>query len=109
MALLLVTGQTLILVAGLALFGQLVVGAFNWRARQENLVYQLLGIVTRPVVRAVRFVTPRVILDRHVPIVAFLLLFFGYFAIGLAHRDVCLRDLHQAGCERWAESRGVAR
>lgn len=108
MALLLVIAQTLILVAGMALFGQLIVGAFNWRARHENFVYQLLGIVTRPVVRAVRVITPRLILDQHVPIVAFLLLFFGYFAIGLVHRDVCLRDLQQAGCSRWAAARGAA-
>ena len=108
MALLLVILQTLILVAGLALFGQLIVGAFNWRGRHQNFVYQLFGIVTRPVVRAVRLITPRVVLDPHVPIVAFLLLFFGYFAVGLVHRDVCLSDLTQAGCTRWAAARGAA-
>ncbi len=108
MALLLSIIQTLILVAGLGLFGQLIVGAFNWRARHENFVYQLLGIVTKPVVRAVRLITPRVVLDRHVPIVAFLLLFFGYFAVGLIQRDVCLSDLKQAGCARWAAARAVA-
>jgi uncharacterized protein YggT (Ycf19 family) len=109
LALLLVIVQTLMLVAALALFGQLIVGAFNWRRRNENFVYQLFGILTRPVVRFVRVITPRVIVDQHVPMVAFLLLFFGYFGVGLWHRDVCLGDLTQHGCTRWAEARGMAR
>jgi uncharacterized protein YggT (Ycf19 family) len=109
LALLLVILQTLILVAAMALFGQLIVGAFNWRRRHENFVYQLFGIVTRPVVRMVRAVTPRIILDQHVPMVAFLLLVFGYFGVGLWHRDVCLSDLTQNGCARWAQARGTAR
>ena len=106
MALLLIIVHTLMLVAALALLGQGVVGIFNWRRRHENFVYQLLSVVTRPVVRVVRLITPRVIIDEHVPLVAFLLLVFGYFGIGLWHRDVCLRDLNQAGCARWAAVQG---
>ena len=106
MALLLVIVNTLILVAGLALLGQGVVGIFNWRGRHQNFIYQLFTIVTRPVVAVVRLITPRVIIDEHVPLVAFLLLLFGYFSIGLWHRDVCMRDLSQAGCARWAAVHG---
>lgn len=105
MALLLLTLQTLILVAGLSLLAQGIVGVFNWRRRHDNFVYQLFAIVTRPVVFVVRKATPRVILDEHVPLVAFLLLFFAYFLLGFWHRDVCLADLTQAGCEKWAASR----
>jgi uncharacterized protein YggT (Ycf19 family) len=107
-ALLLVIVHTLILVAALALLGRGVVGIFNWRRRHENFVYQLLSIVTRPVVGVVRLITPRVIIDEHVPLVAFLLLLFGYFGIGLWHRDVCLNDVSQAGCARWAAARSGA-
>lgn len=108
MALALVIVQTLILVAGLALLGQGLVGIFNWRGRRENFVYQLFAIITRPVVSAVRAVTPRVIVNEHVPLVAFLLLVFGYFGTGLWHRDVCLQDVNQAGCARWAAARSGA-
>jgi uncharacterized protein YggT (Ycf19 family) len=108
-ALLLSIVQTLILVAGLSLLGQGIVGAFNWRRRQDNFVYQLFSILTRPVVSVVRKVTPRVVLDEHVPLVTFLLLFFAYFLVGFWHRDVCLADLTQTGCQKWAASRaGVA-
>jgi len=74
---------------------QLAVGLFNWRRRNDNPVYQMLAIVTRPVVRLARLITPRLIIDAHVPIVAFMLLLFGFFAIGWWQRDVCLGDLAQ--------------
>jgi uncharacterized protein YggT (Ycf19 family) len=105
MAMLLLIAQTLLLVAGLALMSQFIVGAFNWARREDNVVYQLLAVVTRPVVRLVRRITPRAILDRHVPIVAFLLCLFAYFAVSYYHRDVCLADLTQQGCEKWLAAR----
>jgi len=105
MAFLLLIAHTLLFIAGMALAGQLVIGLFSWRRRHQNVVYQLLGIVARPVVRAVRFVTPRLVLDQHVPIVAFLLCLIAYFAIGFGHREVCLSDLGQKGCEKWLQAR----
>lgn len=107
MALFLTILQTLILIAALSLFAQLVVGAFNWNRRHENFVYQLLGIVVKPVVNLVRKVTPRFVLDRHIPIATFLLLMFGYLVVVLLLRDVCLGDMAQAGCERLAASRAA--
>lgn len=100
--------HTLILVAGLSLLGQGIVGLFSWRRRHDNFVYQLFSIITRPVVSAVRLVTPRIILDEHVPLVAFLLLLFGYFGVGLWHREVCLGDLTQTGCAKWLAARAGA-
>ena len=94
--------QTLVLVAGLALLGQLLVGAFNWRARQQNLVYRLFQLIASPVVKVVRLVTPKVVLDQHIPIAAFLLLFFVYFWLGFEHRSACQSDVAQPGCEKWA-------
>jgi uncharacterized protein YggT (Ycf19 family) len=62
MALLLLIAQTLLFVAAMALVGQFLVGLFSWRRRHENVIYQLFGMVARPVVRAVRVVTPRLVL-----------------------------------------------
>jgi hypothetical protein len=98
----LLAAQTLVLVAGLALLGQGLVGIFNWRARQRNLVYRLFQLVASPVVKIVRLVTPKVVIDQHIPIAAFLLLFFVYFWLGFEHRDACRADVAQAGCEKWA-------
>ncbi|MCA3220462.1 MAG: hypothetical protein ING59_18340 [Burkholderiales bacterium] len=109
MALLWVILQSLILIAALSLFGQFIVGIFNWGRRHDNFVYQLFSILTKPVVRLVRAVTPRVIIDGHVPAVAFLILIIAYFAVGFAHRDACMANINQAGCARWAEAWGVNR
>ncbi len=107
MALVLVILQTLMLVAALALLGQFIVGLFNWKGRQDNVVYQVLRVVASPVVKLARLLSPRVIIDQHVPAVALLLLAVGYFVVGFAHRDVCLDNLAQAGCARWAAARGL--
>jgi uncharacterized protein YggT (Ycf19 family) len=104
MAFALLLAQQLALVAALALFGQAMVGIFNWRAREQNLVYKLFQTVASPVVKLVRVVTPKVVLDRHIPIAAFMLLLFAYFGLGLAHRDSCRADLTQAGCDKWVEA-----
>lgn len=109
MALLWVIVQQLVLVAALALFGQFIVGIFNWGRRHDNFVYQLFGIVTRPVVRLVRVITPRVIIDGHIPAVAFLILIISYFMLGFAHRDACMANINQSGCAKWAEVWGANR
>jgi hypothetical protein len=97
--------KALIEVALLALAGQLLVGIFNWNRRHENFVYQLLGIIAKPVVKFVRLVTPRVVLDRHIPIAAFLLLVFAWLGAGLWKINACSADMTQASCEDLAKTR----
>ena len=102
MAFFLLIVQTLALVAGCALLGQLLVGAFNWGNRQRNPVYRLFQLIASPVVKLLRWITPRFVLDQHIPIAAFAVVFFAYFWLCFAQRDVCRSDLAQVGCERWA-------
>ncbi len=42
--------------------------------KDSNFFYQVLEILTKPFVGAARFITPKAIIDRHVPLVAFSLL-----------------------------------
>jgi uncharacterized protein YggT (Ycf19 family) len=102
MGFLLLAAQTLVLVAGCALLGQFLVGAFNWRGRQQNLVYRLFQVIASPVVKVVRWVTPKVVIDQHIPIAAFMVLLFAYFWLGFEHRSACRENVSQAGCEKWA-------
>jgi uncharacterized protein YggT (Ycf19 family) len=102
MAFALLALQTLILVAGLALLGQGMVAIFNWPGRRQNLVYRLFELIASPVVKVIRWITPKVVLDQHIPIAAFLVLLFAYFWLGFEHRSVCRSDVNQPGCERWA-------
>ena len=100
MALLLVILKAVIEIAALALLAQFVVGIFNWRRRQDNFVYQLLGMVTRPFVAAIRFVTPRIVVDQHVPLATFLVLVFAWLALLIQLDRQCAADPAQAGCEK---------
>lgn len=75
-------------IALLSLLGQGLVGLLSGARRDRNVVYQLLSMVTRPVVALARAFSPRVVLDRHVPLVAFLmlvLLWFLFTAAKIAH------------------------
>jgi len=82
--------RTLVEVAGWALIGQGVLAIFAGAARQQNLVYKVFQIITSPVVKAVRFITPRFILDAHIPLIAFFLLFWIWIALAVWKQRICL-------------------
>ncbi|MDP2817882.1 MAG: hypothetical protein Q8O29_06305 [Polaromonas sp.] len=77
-------------VALLGLFGQWVLGLLAGAKKSQNLFYQILQIVGKPFVVAARVITPRQIIDRHVPLVAFLLLLFIWLAVTLMKIRICL-------------------
>jgi hypothetical protein len=78
-------------IALLALLGQWVVGLLAGARKQDNLFYQLLATVGGPFVRLARWLSPKVVLDRHVPLVAFLLLGFVWVIATVTKIQTCLR------------------
>ena len=78
-------------IALMALAGQWVLGLLAGRGRDSNLFYQLFQVLTRPLVGSVRRITPRVVIDRHVPLVAFLLLAFLWVVATMTKIDMCVR------------------
>ena len=85
--------STLKLVAEIALLALLGQGVLGWVAgakKDQNLFYQILQIVGRPFVRAARWITPRQIIDRHLPFVAFLLLLFVWMGATVMSIRICL-------------------
>ena len=78
-------------IALMALIGQWVLGMLAGRQRDTNLFYQLFVVVTRPLVTGVRWITPRVVIDRHVPLVAVLLLSFVWLFATITKIDICVR------------------
>lgn len=61
-------------VAGVAFLGQGVLWLLAGSRRDQNIVYNLFKTLTSPVTRVTRFITPRVIIDAHIGLVAFFLL-----------------------------------
>jgi hypothetical protein len=83
-------------VALLSLLGQGLVAFLAGARRAGNPVYQLFSVITGPVVKAVRFVTPKVIIDRHLPFVTFFLLFWLWILLAYLKRVVC--ELNGLNC-----------
>jgi hypothetical protein len=73
----------MVLYAGMLLVAQFLVFALSFGRHETNQVYRFIRFLTSPVVRATRAITPGKIDDRHVPVVAFLLLFWIYVALAL--------------------------
>jgi hypothetical protein len=77
-------------IALLALAGQWVLGILAGARRDQNLFYQLLQVMTRPFVAGARWITPRIVVERHVPLVAFLVLMFIWLGATIAKINICL-------------------
>jgi hypothetical protein len=74
--------QVMAIYIGMLLIGQGAVYLLSFGKHQTNAVYKLFTIVTGPIVKFVRVITPAKVADKHLPVVAFILMF--WIAFGLA-------------------------
>ncbi len=58
-------------------------------------MYKLFVIVTAPVLKAMRKVTPRQIIDKHIPYIAFAVLFWLWIALAYLKKLYCDANLLQ--------------
>ncbi len=82
------------LVAEIALFalaGQWLLGLLAGHKRDANFFYQLLAVVTKPFVRGMRVIAPRQVIDRHLPLAAFVLLLTVWLIATLVRINLCLQ------------------
>lgn len=78
-------------IALLALLAQAVVGVLSGAGKDLNPVYRLLQLIGKPWVRAARWISPRIVLDRHLPFVAFFVLVAVWAAASLVKVRICLQ------------------
>jgi hypothetical protein len=78
-------------IALMCLAGRWVLGLLAGKRRDENLFYQLFQVLTRPLLAGARLISPRVVLDQHLPLVAFLLLLFIWIVATMTKIDICVR------------------
>ncbi|MCX7177117.1 MAG: hypothetical protein NT159_25000 [Proteobacteria bacterium] len=76
-------------VALLTLLGQGLLALLAGGRRATNPVYQLFDVITRPAIKAVRFITPKLIIDRHLPFLTFFLLFWLWIFLAYLKRMIC--------------------
>jgi len=78
-------------IALLALVGRFLLGLLAGAKRDSNPFYGVLDVLVRPFVRATRAITPRVVLDRHVPLAAFLLLLLVWLVVTAIKINLCVQ------------------
>ena len=79
--LLVVIAKALVELGGMFMLGRGLLYLLAGAKRDANLFYQVLCIVTNPMMHATRWITPKIVVDRHVPVVAFLLLAWAWLGI----------------------------
>ena len=79
--LLVVIVKALAELAGMFLLGRGLLWVLAGRKRMDNIFYQVLSVVTDPLLRFTRWIAPRVVLDSHIPLVAFGLVLWVWLAI----------------------------
>lgn len=77
-------------IALMALLGQWLLGLLAGTRKNANIFYQILQIIGRPFVSLARVLSPRMVLDRHVPLVAFLMLIFIWLGATIYRIRTCL-------------------
>jgi len=75
----------------MALAGQWVLGLLIGAGKERNLFHQILCQIGAPFVWLARWVTPRVVLERHVPLVAACLLLSVWLLATMLKIEHCVR------------------
>ena len=87
--------RALVEVALLSLLGQGLLGLLAGSRRHTNTVYRLFVLITSPFVKVVRRIAPPQIIDRHLPVVAFFVLFWAWIGLAWLKRTYCEAHLLQ--------------
>lgn len=78
-------------IALLALAGQFLLGLLAGAKRDSNFFYKLLQVLTNPFIKAMRLITPKAVLDRHLPLAAFVLLGMVWFITLVMKINICVQ------------------
>lgn len=81
--------KALVEVAALALLGQGLIGVLAGKARQNNFVYRIFQVVTSPIYKLARAISPRFIADAHLGLASFFILFWFWVALIFAKGYIC--------------------
>ena len=87
--------RALIQAAMFFLLGQGLLALLAGSRRHTNTIYKLFLILTSPITKLARKITPRQIVDQHVPLVAFLLLFWLLYGVTKLKQMYCSAHMLQ--------------
>lgn len=78
-------------IALMALLGQGLLALLAGEKRQSNFFYRLLQVLTNPFVKGMRLIAPKAVLDRHIPLAAFVLMLMVWFVATITKVNLCLQ------------------
>ncbi len=78
-------------IALMALAGQFLLGLLAGAKREKNFFYRLLQVLTNPFVKGMRLITPKAVIDRHIPLAAFVLLAMVWVGATLMKINLCIQ------------------
>jgi hypothetical protein len=83
------TLKALVEIAAMALLAQGLIGFLSGKAKQDNFVYRLFQVVTAPIYKIVRRITPKFVADQHIGLASFFILFWLWIVLIYAKGYVC--------------------
>jgi len=76
-------------VAGMALIGQGLIGLISGKSKQDNFVYRIFMVVTSPIYKLARVISPKFIADAHLGLASFFILFWLWIGLVYAKGYIC--------------------
>jgi hypothetical protein len=86
-------------IAGFALLGQGVLYLLAGPRRDQNVFYRTIRTITSPMTRLTRLITPRFVMDHHIPFVAFFLVAGLWVAFTILKVAECLEQPQHPACQ----------
>lgn len=81
--------KALVEVAGMALIGQGLIGLVSGKSKQDNFVYRIFMVVTSPIYKLARAISPKFIADAHLGLASFFILFWLWIGLVYAKGYIC--------------------
>lgn len=78
--------------------GRFILGLLAGAKRQTNVFWQLLDVASKPALWVTRRVSPKLILDQHIPLAAVSWLLIAWVLVVMAKIDICLQ-VGAAACQ----------
>ncbi len=86
-----VVAKALIELSLLFIVGRFVLGLFAGQKRDSNIFYQMLDIAARPALWLTRKISPKLIVDQHIPLAAGSLLLIGWMLVTKLKIEECIK------------------
>jgi hypothetical protein len=89
--------QLVLYIGGLALVGQAILYVISGNKRETNMFYQLFVVLNKPWTSIAKLISPKMVAERHIPVVAFCVVSVLYIAVTLAKIEHCV-SIGMVGC-----------